>query len=121
MELKHISKEEFDRIGRDYKSVYMDYDGTHPQRKGRRTSFLPGYGTTLFIEGIHFLVDDDYGHLPVLCKDNAEVGAWYRGGIVVQELYSITPEYAADNDMMYLDRVVTSIGDYALPGSAVIK
>ena len=42
MEMLHISKADFDRIGADYKGVYMDYQGVFPKRKGRRTAFLPG-------------------------------------------------------------------------------
>lgn len=60
--------------------------------------------------------------LPILCKDNAEIGGYYQfaGGYqIVHEIYSLTPEYAAENDFMYLDRVVTSAGDFALPGSAI--
>ena len=46
-----ITKEEYDRIGNDYKSTYQDYQGNHPEWVGRRCAFLPGYGTILFIEG----------------------------------------------------------------------
>lgn len=49
-----ITKAEFDKIGPDYKGKYMDFQGDHPEWKGRRTAFLPGYGTTLFIEGVSF-------------------------------------------------------------------
>ena len=56
MEMLHISKADFDRIGADYKGVYMDYQGVFPKRKGRRVAFLPGHGTTLYTEGIHFIV-----------------------------------------------------------------
>ena len=124
MEMIHISKAEFDRIGADYKGVYMDYQGTHPQRKGRRVAFLPGHGTTLFAEGIHFIVDGDYSHLPILCKENAEEGAAYQfgGGILcVNRIYRISKEYANENSLLYLDRVETSAGDFALPGSDTIR
>lgn len=124
MEMMHISKADFDRIGADYKGVYMDYQGTHPQRKGRRVAFLPGHGTTLYTEGIHFVVDDDCTHLPVLCKENAEEGAAYQFGgsiLYVHRIYRIGEEYANDNSLLYLDRVETSIGDFALPGSDTIS
>lgn len=120
--MNHISKEQYDRIGADYKGVYQDYQGAFPQRKGRRTAFLPGHGTTLFTEGIHFLVDGDYKHLPELNKSNAEVGAAYRfcdSYQIVQSVYRITEEYAAENELMYLDRVITNSGDFALPGSEI--
>lgn len=123
MEMLHISKADFDRIGADYKGVYMDYHGTHPQRKGRRTAFLPGHSTTLFVEGVHFIVDGDYSHLPILCKENAEEGAAYQFGgdyLIVSRIYRISLEYARENHLTYLDRVETSMGDFALPGSNTI-
>lgn len=49
-----ISEAEYAKIGKDYKGVYEDYDGKHPEWKGRKTAFLPGHGTTLFIEGVSF-------------------------------------------------------------------
>lgn len=123
MEMLHISKADFDRIGADYKGVYMDYYGTHPQRKGRRVAFLPDHGATLFIEGIHFIVDGDYSHLPILCKENAEEGAAYQfcGDVLyVKRIYRISPEYARENHLAYLDRVETSFWDAALFGSDTI-
>jgi hypothetical protein len=57
MDLIHISKKDFDAIDRDYKFRFVDYQGTHPERKGRWCAFLPGHGTTLFIEGVHFVID----------------------------------------------------------------
>ena len=120
--MEHISKEAFDKIGADYKGIYEDYQGVFPQRKGRRTAFLPGHGTTLFTEGIHFIVDGDYSHLPELNKSNAEEGAAYRFCNTcqyVQSIYRITEDYAKENELMYLDRVITSAGDFALQGSDV--
>ena len=124
MEMLHISKADFDRIGADYKGVYMDYQGAFPKRKGRRTAFLPGHGTTLFTEGIHFIVDGDYSHLPILCKENAEEGAAYQfgGGVLyVNRIYRISPEYARENHLAHLERVETSIGDFALPDGDTIN
>ena len=124
MEMIHISKSDFDRIGTDYKGVYMDYHGTYPQRKGRRVAFLPGHGTTLYIEGIHFIVDGDYSRLPILCKENAEEGAAYQFGgdvLYVKRIYRISPEYARENHLAYLERVETSIGDFALPDGDTIN
>ena len=119
MNMEHISKKAFASIGDDYKSVYMDYQGVFPKRKGRRTAFLPGHGTTLFTEGIHFLVDGEYTHLPGLTKENAEEGAAYRFGdndfLIVQRIYRISEEYARENGLAYLDRVQTTAGDFALP------
>lgn len=118
MELLHISKAEFDAIGSDYKGVYADYQGVFPKRKGRRVAFLPGHGTVLYTEGIHFLVDGDYTHLPILTKENAEEGAVYLFGNndyqIVQRIYCISKESACENNLTYLDRVQTTIGDFAL-------
>ena len=124
MEMLHISKADFDRISADYKGVYIDYHGTHPKRKGRRVAFLPGHGTTLYTEGIHFIIDDDFSHLPALCKENAEEGAAYQfgGGVLyVKRIYRISPEYARENHLAYLERVETSIGDFALPDGDTIN
>ena len=124
MEMMHISKADFDRISADYKGVYMDYHGAHPQRKGRRVAFLPGQGTTLYTEGIHFIVDDDCSHLPILYKENAEEGAAYQFGgsfLYVKRIYRISEDYANENSLLYLERVETSAGDFALPGSDTIS
>lgn len=122
--MRIITKEQYNRIGNDYKGIFHDYHGTHPELKGRRTAFLPGEGTVLFIEGIHFLVDGDYSHLPILHKSNAVIGAAYQsaGGYqILHEVYRITEEYAADNELMYLDRCKTSVADFALPGSDIFR
>ena len=125
MKMEHISKQDFASIGDDFKGIYMDYQGVFPKRKGRRTAFLPGHGTTLYTEGIHFLVDGDYTHLPVLTKENAEEGAAYLCGSndyhIVQRIYRISEEYARENGLVYLDRVQTTIGDFALPGSDILR
>jgi len=52
--MERITQQEFDRIPSDYKGMFINYDGQHPEWKGRRTAFLPGHGTTLFIEGVSF-------------------------------------------------------------------
>lgn len=51
-----ISQAEYDKIPEDYKDIYQDYQGNHPEWVGRRTAFLPGHGTTLYIEGISFAI-----------------------------------------------------------------
>ena len=122
--MRIITKEQFDKIGSDYKGIFQDYRGTHPEHKGRRTAFLPGEGTTLFIEGVHFLVEGDYSHLPILHKSNAVVGACYQtaGGYqVVHDIYRISEEYAEKCELYCLDRVTTSWGDFALPGSDIYR
>lgn len=122
--MRIITKEQFARIGADYKGVFHDYHGTHPEHKGRRTAFLPGDGTVLSIEGIHFIVDGDYSHLPILSKHNAVVGCAYQsaGGYqIVQEIYRLTEQQAEEWGCMYLDRVKTTTGDFALPGSDIYR
>ena len=52
--MERITKEQYNAIGNDYKGRYMDYDGKHPEWKGPRVAFLPGKGTTIFIEGVSF-------------------------------------------------------------------
>lgn len=56
--MERITKKEFDKIPAAYKGVFADYHGEHPEWKGRRTAFLPGHGTTLFIEGVSFEIVD---------------------------------------------------------------
>ena len=119
-----ITKEQYSHIGSDYKGVFHDYQGIHPEHKGRRTAFLPGDGTVLSLEGVHFLVEGDYSHLPILRKDNAVVGCAYQsaGGYqIVQHVYRLTREQAEEQDCMYLDRVTTTMGDFALAGSDIYR
>jgi len=120
--MKIISKAEFDRIQDGYKGIFEDFQETHPEWKGRRTAFLPGEGTTLSIEGIHFLVDGDYSHLPTLQKANACVGACYQfagGCTLVKRIYRLSEAQARQEKVVYLDRVETDGGDFALPGSDI--
>ena len=122
--MKTITKAEWNRIGKDYKGTFIDFQGTSPYHKGRRCAFLPGEGTVLFLEGVHFLVDGDYSHLPILHKDNAVVGCAYQsaGGVqFVRRIYRLTEEQAEEWDCMYLDRVETTTGDIALPGSDIYR
>jgi hypothetical protein len=57
--IENITKEQYDAIPNDYKGLYMDYHGDHPEWKGRKTAFLSGHGTTLFIEGVSFVIVDN--------------------------------------------------------------
>lgn len=62
--------------------------------------------------------------LPVLNKANAIPGcfyAWCDGYQIVRRIYRISEEYAAENNLMYLDRVETTAGDFALPGSDIYR
>lgn len=56
--MPHITQAEYDAIGNDYKGPYHDYHEDHPGWKGRRTAMMPGHGTTLFIEGLSFVIDE---------------------------------------------------------------
>jgi len=56
--MEYITKAQYAAIPNDYKGRYMDFDGKHPEWAGRRTAFLPGYETTLFIEGVSFEIND---------------------------------------------------------------
>jgi hypothetical protein len=55
MDVIHISQKDFDAL--QYKHRFTDAQGTHPEFKGRWAAFLPGHGTTLSIEGVHFVID----------------------------------------------------------------
>ena len=92
---------------------------------GRRNIMVnEGKGLCLLTEGVHFLIEGDYSTLPVLHKGNAMVGAAYQfaGGVTfVQRVYRVSEEQARAEGLMYLDRVTTSNGDFALPGSDVFR
>lgn len=91
---------------------------------GRRNVMVGGaHGCELLTEGVHFLVEGDVSHLPVLDKSNTLVGAAYQfaGGVqYLQRVYRISEEYARENGLMYLERVETTGGDFALPGSDIV-
>ena len=57
--MEYITKEQYNAIPADYKGRWMDYHGDHPEWKGRRPAFLPGHGTTLFIEGVSFEIVEE--------------------------------------------------------------
>lgn len=92
---------------------------------GRRNLMVnehDGKGCKLITEGVHFLVENDYSNLPVLHKGNLLVGAAYQfaGGVTfVHRAYRLDEQYAKENELVYLDRVETSHGDFALPGGDV--
>lgn len=90
---------------------------------GRRYIMVGGdHGPTLLTEGVHFLVDGDYSYLPLLDKSVALEGAWYQsagGAIQLRRVYRLNEEYAKENQLIYVERAETSMGDFALPGSDV--
>lgn len=61
----HITLEEYERTGNDFKGTYTDSQGTNPEWNGRKT-FMPPlgdesghYSTCLLIEGASFVIDDE--------------------------------------------------------------
>ena len=51
-DMKRITQTEYDAIDSDFKGVWEDYCGDHPEWKGRRTAMLAEHGTRFFIEGV---------------------------------------------------------------------
>jgi hypothetical protein len=55
-----VSKNEWNKIDNDYKGIWQDYHGTHPQWKGKRCvmstclTHNPNELCSLLIEGVHF-------------------------------------------------------------------
>ena len=125
-----ISKEKYNAVCRDYKGTFNDYHNEAPHLKGRRTWLTKDENgaTALLIEGVHFLVDGDFSHLPGLTKENACIGfayGWCDGYQILEKLYSITEEFAEENWLCYLDRATTTAHvagrvdrhDFAISGS----
>lgn len=56
--METITRKEFNALPADWKCKWGDYYGDHPEWLGRWTAFLPGHGTTLFIEGVSFQIVD---------------------------------------------------------------
>jgi len=58
-----ISRRDWDAIQNDYKSVWKDYYGDHPEWLGRKTVMStcvthdPNELCSLLIEGVHFVID----------------------------------------------------------------
>ena len=78
----------------------------------------------LVAECIKLAVEDNALDLPILTKQNAKVGGIYAfagGSLIVQRIYRLTEEEAQECDYMYLDRVTTTAGDFALTGSDIYK
>lgn len=57
-EMPHLTLREFENIPEEYRGTYQAYSDVHPDWKGRRTAFLNNHGTTLFIEGVSFVIDE---------------------------------------------------------------
>lgn len=117
--LRLFTKEEYAHIPAAQKGV----------RDGRRTVAFNG---NTAVEGIDYLVEHDYTHLPVLHKNTARVGEFFTDGyacVQVLELTRLTDKEAWEQDLLYLDRVRTLRrwpGNtrnltmcYALPGSDI--
>ena len=128
--MKHYTKEEWAR--EQYTGQWSDspFNRDMVERGelpayylGRRNVMVGGpRGCTLLTEGVHFLVDGDYSHLPLLDKSVALEGAWYQfaGGVAhLRRVYRLDEEYAREHQLVYVERVETSIGDFALPGGDI--
>lgn len=66
--MRYVGRREFE-LSREhgFTGIYIDYDGEHPEWKGKRTIMTGrnGPGTTLYIEGVSFeVVDDDDPRCP---------------------------------------------------------
>ena len=57
--MERITRTEFEKLPREWKEPWHDYWGDHPEWLGKWTSFLPGHGTTLFIEGVSFEIVEE--------------------------------------------------------------
>ena len=59
-----VNKEKWDSITADYKGVFHDYQGKHPEWVGRRTVIgscvtdNPKYFGSLLVEDVHFVVEE---------------------------------------------------------------
>lgn len=61
---------------------------------------------------------------PTLTKQNARIGGYYafgNGYQIVKRIYRLTEQEAEDMGCMYLDRVTTDVGDFALSGSDIYR
>ena len=72
--MERITKSQYLAIPKAYRGTFEDVRGDHPEWKGRRTAFLPGHGTVLFIEGVSFEIVDDVKHYAV-CISDADGGS----------------------------------------------
>lgn len=60
--MRYVSEKEWDWAAyQGHTGVYSDWDGTHPEWKGRRTIMTgeDGPGTILYIEGVSFEIVSD--------------------------------------------------------------
>lgn len=98
---------------------YFSKGGEFPELNGRRYYYRQTESGMyeIMLEGLHFLVDGDYSHLPTLTKETAHIGAayaWCDGFQILDELYSISEEYATENWLCYLDRAKTTANVYGV-------
>ena len=99
-----ISKEYYDKLSKDYKGIFNDYRGDSPELKGRRTWLKK---SVLLVEGIHFLVDGDYSHLPTLCKENVKIGGAYKfcnGYMILNGIETLTDEFMKEHELYYREQ-----------------
>lgn len=90
--MRYVSQKEFRRsVEHGYTGTYYDYDGKHPEWKGKRTIMTgdDGPGTNLYIEGISFeIVPDDDPR----CPKRYEI-SFYSGWQVTEPLIDRKNKY----------------------------
>ena len=99
-----ISKEYYDKLSKDYKGIFNDFRGDSPELNGRRTWLKKG---VLLTEGVHFLVDGDYSHLPTLCKETAHIGNAYRfcnGYMILNSIETLSDEFMKEHELYYREQ-----------------
>lgn len=58
-----VSKTEWEKIPNDYKGIWQDYHGDHPEWKGRKVVMStcltnkPDELCSLLVEGVHFIIE----------------------------------------------------------------
>lgn len=87
---------------------------------GRRTFSQNG---KILVEGVHFLVNGEYDHLPTLDKDNAVVGNAYKfcdGYMILKSIRTVTDEeikkFQLRFKMQFTAQSHTSGGSYEIGG-----
>ncbi len=54
--VKTITKEEYQNLPADFRGLYQNYYGDHPEWKGRRIAAFPCELPGLFIEGVNLKI-----------------------------------------------------------------
>lgn len=54
-----MTESQYRKLPKGYKGTYEDYQGNHPEWKGRRTALVADPGTCLVIEGVSLEIIPD--------------------------------------------------------------